>query len=99
MLAELADVLSREKFAGAIRRVGSSPAKLLVGYASLASIVIPAEGIVAIAADPDDDAVIACAVAAKADFIVSGDHHLLDAGSYGDIIICTVAGFLRHTAD
>jgi len=29
-------------------------------------------------ADPDDDAVLACAVAARAEIIVSGDSHLLD---------------------
>jgi len=32
--------------------------------------------------DPDDDAVLACAIAAKAEAIVSGDDDLLRLGSY-----------------
>ena len=48
-----------------------------------------------VAADPDDDRFIACAVALNADAIVSGDHHLLDMGSYIDIPILAPAEFLR----
>jgi putative PIN family toxin of toxin-antitoxin system len=32
--------------------------------------------------DPDDDKFFACALAASADFIVSGDRHLLNASGY-----------------
>ena len=42
--------------------------------------------------DPDDDQVLACAVAANADLIISGDKHLHDlGGSYNDIRIVTPA--------
>jgi len=47
-----------------------------------------------VTADPDDDKFIACAVALQADVIISGDHHLLDMGSYIDIQILTPAEFL-----
>ena len=41
--------------------------------------------------DPDDDHVIACAIAARADAIVSGDHDLLDLREYHGIPILTAA--------
>ena len=53
----------------------------------------------AVAADPDDDKFIECAVAAGAAVIVSGDHHLLDLGKYGDIQILTAAEFLVRFQD
>ena len=47
-----------------------------------------------IAADPDDDAFLALALSSSAQYIVSGDGHLLDLGVYQDIAIVTPAAFL-----
>ena len=47
-----------------------------------------------VAADPDDDIVVATAVAGNADFIVSGDRHMLDLGEYRGISIIAPAIFL-----
>ena len=44
--------------------------------------------------DPDDDKFLACAFAARAEYIVSGDQHLLSLGSYKSISIVTVKEFL-----
>jgi putative PIN family toxin of toxin-antitoxin system len=46
-------------------------------------------------ADPKDDMVIACAAAGNADYIISGDRHLLALQQHQGIDIVTVAGFLR----
>lgn len=46
--------------------------------------------------DPDDDEVLACAVAVKADFIVSGDKDLLVLQSYEGIPILTVMQALQR---
>jgi len=43
--------------------------------------------------DADDDNIIACAVAAKADYLVTGDSDLLDLKSYKDIKIITPRDF------
>lgn len=43
----------------------------------------------AVPGDPADEMVLACAVQAKADLIVSGDRHLLDLGAYRSIPVLT----------
>jgi putative PIN family toxin of toxin-antitoxin system len=45
-------------------------------------------------ADPDDNKIIECAVAGNADYIVSGDAHLLDLGEYQGIQVLPPAAFL-----
>jgi putative PIN family toxin of toxin-antitoxin system len=45
--------------------------------------------------DPDDNRILECAVAGSADYIVSGDKHLLRLGSYQSIPILTVRQFLE----
>lgn len=47
-----------------------------------------------VAADPDDDKFVECAVVAGAKIIVSGDRHLLDLDKYEDIEMLTAAQFL-----
>ena len=42
-------------------------------------------------ADPDDDYVLACALAANADWIVSGDRHLLNLKHYHGMRIIDAA--------
>ena len=45
--------------------------------------------------DPKDEMFLACALDGQADVIVSGDHHLLELGSYRDIPIVTARQFLE----
>ncbi len=95
LIAELEDVLSREKFAKRITDVGSSVTDMLGDYLALAQLVRPAAHS-AIVRDPDDDQVIACALAAEAKVIVSGDLDLLALGSYQSIDILSAAQMLRR---
>jgi len=44
--------------------------------------------------DPDDDKFLACAIAGRADYVVSGDQHLLEIGEYKDVRILTPFQFL-----
>lgn len=44
--------------------------------------------------DPDDDIIVACAIEAGADYIVSSDHHLLGLKHYREIQIVTPGAFL-----
>jgi uncharacterized protein len=68
-----------------------SAAQLFEGYSALATVVVPAIIPPTIIDDPDDDAVLACAVAAKAGLVVSGGPHLLEAQQYQGIPIVTPA--------
>ena len=91
LLAELAEVIGRPKFVERIKAAGLSAAALVQDYGRLAEIVDPAPLLGPVSRDPDDDAVLATALAAHADLIVSGDSDLLDLGKFGDIRILTTA--------
>jgi len=58
---------------------------------------VPENGPTIVAADPDDDAFLHCAIAAQAAYVVSGDHHLLDLEEYAGIPILNVREFLDQT--
>lgn len=61
---------------------------------SVATITAGTLVIPPLAADPDDTKYLVCAIEGKADFIVSGDHHLTDLKSYQGIRIVGPAEFL-----
>jgi putative PIN family toxin of toxin-antitoxin system len=94
LLAELEDVLRREKLAKRLRQASVSPEDLVTGFAALARVVKPVFIEPVVREDPTDDEVIACAVAAQATSIVSGDSHLLQLEKYGMIEIRTASQFL-----
>jgi len=97
LLLELGDVLPRRKLAQRVAASGLSVAQLVARYAVLAQSVLPAD-ISRIATDPDDDQVLACALAARADLIVSGDADLLNLKAYQGMPIVTVAEALMQLA-
>lgn len=64
-----------------------------------AELVFPVERASGATPDPDDEMILECALAAEADFIVSGDKkHLLDLRQYQGIPIVSPAEFLRRLA-
>jgi putative PIN family toxin of toxin-antitoxin system len=80
LLAELLEVLSREKFAARLAQAGLTPLGIVGELRRMARMVAPDNVPRVIENDPDDDHVVACAVTAQADFIVSGDKHLHSLG-------------------
>lgn len=87
LLAELEDVLMREKFRSRFLSAQTSVIQLLAEYTRQVTVVHAIRISPTILADPDDDQVLACAVAAKADLIVSGDSDLLGLREYQAIPI------------
>jgi putative PIN family toxin of toxin-antitoxin system len=61
---------------------------------SSAVVVKPTVILAVIKDDPDDNRVLECAAAGEANYIVSGDRHLLQLRSYEGIPILTVRQFM-----
>jgi putative PIN family toxin of toxin-antitoxin system len=65
--------------------------------AESAALVFPVERATGATPDPGDEMILECALAAEADFIVSGDKkHLLALRQFQGIPIVSPAEFLRH---
>ena len=62
--------------------------------AALSEVVELPEAVPRMCRDPDDDWVIACAVAGEADAIVSGDRDLLALGRVGEIPVLSAGQYL-----
>jgi len=92
LLAEVAEVL-RRKFLWRTDQV----VVLLEELRSFALVVVPAEHVDEIEADPADNRVLECAIEAGADFIVSGDtRHLLPLGEYRGIPVISPAEMVEQ---
>jgi putative PIN family toxin of toxin-antitoxin system len=83
LLEELADVLTRASAAKRLVLIGKSAREVLTDYVEAIELAEPIDVPRVVSDDVDDDQVIAAAVAARADLIVSGDRrHLLPIGNH-----------------
>lgn len=92
MLAELADVLSREKF-GEVR--SSQIDRFLSGLVRKSKLVTVRSRFKVIGEDPDDDIVLNTAYAGRAGYIVTGDRHLLALKNFKGTGIVKVSRMLE----
>jgi len=95
LLEELTDVLTRPAATKQLTAIGKAAREVLADYLEAVELVEPAE-LPRIVRDPDDDHVLACALAARADLIVTRDKDLLVLKSYQDIPILAAAEALRR---
>jgi len=95
-LVELREVLARPKFAIKIRDRLTSVEEIMQSVLALVALypALASSGIVE--ADPGDDKIVACALGAGAEYLISSDDHLLDLKSVGDVRILTVREFLAE---
>jgi len=98
LLAELERVLSRAAFARRLQAAGLTVRGLVDDLRALALVVSPPSVPRAVPNDPDDDHVLACAIVASADAIVSGDRDLIDLHAYQGIPILKPAEALARIA-
>lgn len=93
--AEIQRVLTYPKIA---KRLPLSAAELSTFIDRLAMVAIMTPGTLvvdAIVDDPSDNKFLACALEGKADYIISGDHHLLDLRVFQRVRIVDPATFLE----
>lgn len=89
VLAELRRVLNYPKFERLRERNDKTILDLMTLLGTHSIYIQDVEEIPLLPTDPDDTPILALAVAAGADVIVSGDAHLLDLGAYGGFGIST----------
>ena len=94
LLEELTDVLTRPAATKQLAAIGRTAHPVIADYIEAIELVEPIET-PRIVRDPDDDHVLACAVAAHADCIVTGDHDLLVLKRYQNMPIFTAAETLQ----
>lgn len=95
LLEELTDVLTRPAATKQLAVIGKTAREVIADYLEAIELVEPIET-PRVVRDPDDDHVIAAALAAPADLIVSGDADLLDLNAFERIPIVTPAEALRR---
>ena len=89
ILSELAAVLQRPKFGFSTALVNQISMEL-----SISELVNPRERIRLIEADEADNHVLECAIEAHAEYIVSGDAHLLELTEFRSIRVVSPQQFL-----
>ena len=92
ILAELADVLARDKF----NLKSSQINRFLTTLAKKSKITPAISHFKVVSEDPDDDILINTAYKGKADYIVTGDKHLIALKEFKTIQIITVTQMLDN---
>jgi len=94
IVEEVEAVIKRDKFKGRVRELETKVGELVSSILAQANIYSTEGTIEAIEEDPDDNMFLSCALYAGAEYIVSGDKHLLDLGFYSGIKIFSPREFL-----
>jgi putative PIN family toxin of toxin-antitoxin system len=94
ILAEFQEVMAYDRLRRRHRFSDEEISAIMADFIELATMVEPAEQVSVVRDDPDDDKFLEAAIAGEAEFIVSGDHHLLQLRTYRGIRIVTPATFL-----
>jgi putative PIN family toxin of toxin-antitoxin system len=92
ILEELKGVLQRSKFEYSSEIIQF----ILTELTGIADFVNPSETLNVVLEDPEDNRILECAIEAKANYVISGDFHLLKLRRYRNIEVVNVAAFLER---
>jgi len=98
LLSELERALLSPRIARYLAWGEDEIAEFVAAVRQRAEVVSPTNQIDAIRADPSDNRVLEAAVAAQADYVVSGDQHLLQLKTHEGVQIVTPARFVAILA-
>lgn len=99
LLSEYLAVMRRPHIAKKYPHLGARPDLIQRFLQANAILVSPRSIPKVIAADPKDDAILACAVEGHARYIITGDEHLLKLGRYRRIRILTPRDFVVNVLE
>ena len=97
LVSELVEVLTRPSAAKQLALIGKTAGEIVADYLAVVDVVEPVESAPGqapprrVPTDADDDHVVAAALAAPVEAIITGDRDLLSVGVFGDIKVLTVA--------
>jgi putative PIN family toxin of toxin-antitoxin system len=94
ILAEAREVVLRPRIAAKYHLTEEAVDNALTAARTVAAIVTDLPTISVIEDDPDDNIVLACAIKAQADYVLSYDPHLTVLGEHQGITILTPKEFL-----
>jgi putative PIN family toxin of toxin-antitoxin system len=95
ILEEFEEIMGQDKFQLKLENINATVSDVVSKLVEMSEVVGISGRVKAVKADPDDDKVLECAVNGKADFIVSGDRHLLEMKEYRGIRIVTAKEMLK----
>lgn len=91
LIEEFRETVREEKFGFSEEEISD----FIDAIAETAEFVVSSEKIDVVKEDPDDNIVLECALEAKADFIITGDRHLLKIKDFKGIKIMAANEFLN----
>ena len=94
ILEELEDVLKRPKIKSVIGWDDNRIKRYLVGLEEASTLLEHPPILKIVKEDPSDDNILACAVSAQVDYLITGDNHLIQLGIYKGIQIISPSEFL-----
>ncbi len=97
ILNEILEVLQYHKFYSKLKLIDKTPEIIINELLEIIELYPTKKSSeIIVKDDPSDDKFLACAIASSADFIVSGDKHLLKLKSFQNIPIVTPRQFINR---
>ena len=96
ILKEIEEVIKRPKFNEVMKKAGLTSDQIMQKIVSLSHVVIALKLNIKVCRDEKDNKFLECAESAKADYIVSGDEHLLKLRNFRDIKILNARQFVEE---
>lgn len=96
LLDEFQNVLKYSKFKNCFEKANTTAEEIIDEFLEIVKIypVLKLKNII-VSEDPDDDKILLCALSSGADFIISGDNHLLKLKKFEGIPIINPRQFLE----